>query len=79
MVPDIACQPVFLGAPLIGTVAMALAAALVPIPGFCTPDPVLGDLLVLLYLLTVPAIVLMVAAPLPARPSARLASRAKWR
>jgi formate hydrogenlyase subunit 4 len=61
MVPDIACQPVFLGAPLIGTVSMALAAALVPIPGFYTPDPVLGDLLVLLYLLTVPAIVLMIA------------------
>ena len=40
---------------------MALAAALVPIPGFYTPDPVLGDLLVLLYLLTVPAIVLMIA------------------
>lgn len=61
MVPDIACQPVFLGAPLIGTVAMALATALVPIPGLYTPDPMLGDLLVLLYLLTVPAVVLMIA------------------
>src|SRR5512141_1114266 len=61
MVPDIASEPVFLGAPLIGAVSMALAAALVPIPGFYTPDPVLGDLLVLLYLLTVPAIVLMIA------------------
>ena len=61
MVPDVACQPVFLGAPLIGVVAMALACALVPIAGFYTPDPLLGDLLVLLYLLTVPAIVLMVA------------------
>ena len=61
MVPDIACQPVFLGAPLIGTVSMALATALVPIPGFYTPSPLLGDLLVLLYLLTVPAVVLMIA------------------
>lgn len=61
MVPDVACQPVFLGAPLVGAVAMALASALVPIAGFYTPDPALGDLLVLLYLLTVPAIVLMIA------------------
>jgi len=49
------------GAPLIGAASMILAAALVPIAGVYTPDPVLGDLLVLLYLLTVPAVVLMVA------------------
>lgn len=61
MVPDIACQPVFLGAPLIGAVSMLLAAALVPIAGVYAPDPLLGDLLVLLYLLAVPAVVLMVA------------------
>ncbi|MDR3370915.1 complex I subunit 1 family protein [Rhodoferax sp.] len=61
MVPDSANESVFLGAPLIGAVSMALAAALVPIPGFYTPSPVLGDLLVLLYLLTVPAVVLMIA------------------
>lgn len=61
MVPDVASEPLFLGAPLIGAVSMALAAALVPIAGFYTPNPVLGDLLVLLYLLTVPAVVLMIA------------------
>ena len=61
MVPDIAAEPVFLGAPLIGAVSMLLAAALVPIPGVYTPSPLLGDLLVLLYLLAVPAVVLMVA------------------
>jgi formate hydrogenlyase subunit 4 len=61
MVPDLANESVFLGAPLIGAVSMALAAALVPIPGLYTPSPVLGDLLVLLYLLTIPAIVLMIA------------------
>lgn len=60
MVPDIAAQPVFLGAPLIGAVSMLLAAALVPIPGVYTPSPLLGDLLVLLYLLVVPAVVLMI-------------------
>ena len=61
MVPDIAAQPVFLGAPLIGAAAMLLAAALLPIPGVYAPDPRLGDLLVLLYLLAVPAVVLMIA------------------
>jgi formate hydrogenlyase subunit 4 len=61
MVPDIAALPVFLGAPLIGAVSMLLAAALVPIAGVYTPSPVLGDLLVLLYLLTVPAVALMIA------------------
>lgn len=61
MVPDIASEPVFLGAPLIGAASMMLAAAMVPIAGVYMPDPVLGNLLVLLYLLTVPAVVLMVA------------------
>lgn len=61
MLPNIANETLFLGAPLVGAVSMALAAALVPIAGFYTPDPMLGDLLVLLYLLTVPAVVLMIA------------------
>jgi NADH-quinone oxidoreductase subunit H len=61
MVPDIAAEPVFLGAPLVGAVSMMLGAAMVPIPGVYAPDPILGDLLVLLYLLAVPAVVLMVA------------------
>jgi NADH-quinone oxidoreductase subunit H len=38
-----------------------LGAAMVPIPGVYAPDPILGDLLVLLYLLAVPAVVLMLA------------------
>lgn len=61
MVPDIAAEPVFLGAPLVGAASMMLAAAMVPIPGVYAPAPILGDLLVLLYLLAVPAVVLMVA------------------
>jgi NADH-quinone oxidoreductase subunit H len=61
MVPDIAAQPVFLGAPLFGAVSMMLAAAMVPIAGIYTPSPVLGNLLVLLYLLAIPAVALMVA------------------
>ncbi|HEX8989945.1 MAG TPA: complex I subunit 1 family protein [Rhodocyclaceae bacterium] len=61
MAPDIAALPVFLGAPLVGAISMMLGAAMVPIPGVYAPDPILGDLLVLLYLLAVPAVVLMVA------------------
>jgi NADH-quinone oxidoreductase subunit H len=62
MVPDTSAgQTVFLGAPLVGVVAMLIAAALVPIAGVYAPQPILGNLLVLLYLLMVPGVVLMVA------------------
>ena len=61
MIPDVACRPVFLAAPLVGVVSMLLAAALVPIPGVYEPSPALGDALVLFYLLAVPGVVLMVA------------------
>jgi formate hydrogenlyase subunit 4 len=61
MVPDTACATVFLGAPLVGVVAMLMAAVLVPIAGVYTPDPQVGNLLVLLYLLAVPGVVLMIA------------------
>lgn len=61
MIPDVACRWVFLAAPLAGVAAMLLAAALVPIPGVYDPDPRLGDMLVLFYLLAVPGVVLMIA------------------
>jgi formate hydrogenlyase subunit 4 len=61
MVPDTACETVFLAAPVVGVVAMLLAVALVPIAGVYSPDPRIGNLLVLLYLLSVPGTVLMVA------------------
>ncbi len=61
MVPDTACETVFLATPLIGTASMLLAAVLIPIPGVYTPDPQTGNLLVLLYLLVVPGVALMVA------------------
>nr|WP_319389785.1 complex I subunit 1 family protein [uncultured Cohaesibacter sp.] len=61
MVPATASQPVFLGAPLVGVVSMLVAVALVPVSGLYSPDPMLGNLIVLLYLLMVPAIILMIA------------------
>jgi len=56
MAPDVACSPVFFGAPLIGAMSMLL-----PIAGVYAPNAMTGDLLVLLYLLTVPGIALMLA------------------
>jgi formate hydrogenlyase subunit 4 len=61
MVPETACETVFLAAPLVGAAAMFLAAVLVPIAGVYAPDPRIGNLLVLVYLLAVPGVVLMVA------------------
>jgi NADH-quinone oxidoreductase subunit H len=61
MVPDTAAQTVFLSAPLVGTASMLLAAALIPIAGVYAPDPQIGNLLVLLYLLAVPGVALMIA------------------
>ncbi|MEF2074619.1 respiratory chain complex I subunit 1 family protein [Consotaella aegiceratis] len=61
MVPTTAHEAVFLGAPLIGVISMLVAAALVPISGVYSPAPALGNLLVLLYLLLIPAVVLMIA------------------
>ena len=61
MVPDTAAQTVFLSAPLVGTASMLLAVTLIPIAGVYAPDPQIGNLLVLLYLLAVPGVALMIA------------------
>jgi NADH-quinone oxidoreductase subunit H len=61
MIPAQASAVVFRWAPLVGFSAMVLAAAMVPIAGVYQPSAELGDLLVLFYLLAVPAVVLMLA------------------
>ena len=61
MAPSVACEPVFFGAPLIGAASMLVAIPLIPIAGVYAPNPLAGDLLVLLYLLAVPGVALMVA------------------
>ena len=68
MVPTTAVEPVFLGAPLVGVVSMLVAAALIPIAGFYAPQPILGNLLVLLYILMIPAVVLMIAGSASSSP-----------
>ncbi len=61
LVPDGAPRGLFLALPAVGAGSMLLAATLIPIAGVYQPSGALGDLLVLLYLLTLPAVVLMLA------------------
>lgn len=61
MVPDSANAALFLSVPLLGVASMGVAAAMIPIAGFYQPSAALGDLLVLFYLLSVPAVMLMLA------------------
>ncbi|QIJ06657.1 respiratory chain complex I subunit 1 family protein [Shewanella chilikensis] len=61
MIPHGAPKTLYLALPLVGACSMLLAVALLPIVGCYTPSAQLGDLIVLLYLLTVPAVVIMLA------------------
>jgi NADH-quinone oxidoreductase subunit H len=61
LIPAEAQAGVFRWAPLAGFACMVVAAAMIPINGVYRPNPELGDLLVLFYLLAVPAVVLMLA------------------
>nr|WP_318381430.1 complex I subunit 1 family protein [uncultured Enterobacter sp.] len=61
LVPEGAPRGLFLALPAVGVGSMLVAIALIPIAGVYQPFTGLGDLLVLLYLLTVPAVVLMLA------------------
>lgn len=59
LIPATACRPVFLLAPVIGMAGMAACAAFIPVPGVFGGLAGLGDLLVLFYLLPIPAIAIM--------------------
>lgn len=61
LVPDGAPRTLFLALPAVGAGSMLVAIVLIPIAGVYQPPAGFGDLLVLLYLLTVPAVVLMLA------------------
>lgn len=61
LVPDTANAFVFLTVPLVGVASMGVAAAMIPIAGVYTPGPGLGDLIVLFYLVSIPALALMLA------------------
>ncbi|AHZ96926.1 hydrogenase [Citrobacter amalonaticus Y19] len=61
LVPDGAPRRLFLALPAIGVGSMLIAIALLPVANVYQPAAELGDLIVLLYLITVPAVVLILA------------------
>lgn len=61
LVPDTANAFVFLAVPVAGLASMAVAASMIPIPGFYEPSAGLGNLVVLFYLISIPAVSLMLA------------------
>ena len=60
-IPDTANRQVFLMAPLLGFAGMAVCVTLLPVPGVYGGLANMGDMLVMFYLLAMPAIALMVA------------------
>ena len=60
-IPDTASRHVFLMAPLLGFAGMAVCVTLLPVPGVYDGLANMGDMLVMFYLLAIPAISLMVA------------------
>lgn len=59
LVPETAVRSVFFLAPVIGMTGMAACAAFIPVPGVFDGMYNMGDLLVLFYLLPIPAIAMM--------------------
>lgn len=61
LIPDTANAFVFVAVPVAGLASMAVAAGMIPIAGFFEPSPLLGNLVVLFYLISIPAVSLMLA------------------
>ena len=55
LIPKTAVRSVFLAAPVVGFAGMAVCAAFIPVPGVFDGLYNMGDLLVLFYLLPIPA------------------------
>ncbi|WP_196610235.1 respiratory chain complex I subunit 1 family protein [Nitratidesulfovibrio oxamicus] len=68
VMPASANRAAFLLAPLLGLTGMAVCAALLPVPGVSGGLPAMGDLLVIFYLLPLPAIALMVGGSASSSP-----------
>ena len=59
IIPDAANRKVFLGAPIIGFVSLVVMTILIPIGGYTPFGNFNADLIVMLYLLTIPAVALI--------------------
>ncbi len=60
IIPDAANRTVFLGAPVIGFVSLVVMMLFIPIFGYTPPFSTNGDLIIILYLLTIPAVALII-------------------
>lgn len=68
LIPRTACKPAFLLAPVFGFTGMAVCAAFIPIPGVFAGLSNMGDLLVIFYLLPIPAIAIMLGGSASSSP-----------
>ena len=68
LIPKTAVRSVFLAAPVVGFAGMAVCAAFIPVPGVFSGLYNMGDLLVLFYLLPIPAIAIMLGGSAPSSP-----------
>ncbi|MCR4666068.1 MAG: NADH-quinone oxidoreductase subunit H [Desulfovibrio sp.] len=68
LIPKTACREAFLMAPVVGFAGMAVCAAFIPIPGVFNGLYNMGDLLVLFYLLPIPAIAVMMGGSASSSP-----------
>ena len=68
LIPKTACKSMFLMAPVIGMTGMAACAAFIPVPGVFDGMYMMGDLLVLFYLLPIPAIAIMLGGSASSSP-----------
>lgn len=68
LIPKTAVRSVFLAAPVVGFAGMAVCAAFIPVPGVFDGLHNMGDLLVLFYLLPIPAIAIMLGGSASSSP-----------
>ena len=68
LIPKTAVRSVFLAAPVVGLAGMAVCAAFIPVPGVFSGLYNMGDLLVLFYLLPIPAIAIMLGGSASSSP-----------
>lgn len=68
LIPRTACKSVFLAAPVAGFAGMAVCAAFIPVPGVFGGLANMGDLLVIFYLLPIPAIAMMLGGSASSSP-----------
>ena len=68
LIPRTACRPAFLLAPVFGFTGMAVCAAFIPISGVYNGLFNMGDLLVIFYLLPIPAMAIMLGGSASSSP-----------